>query len=51
MSIEQTRIGLPVSMRFVTLITVGVHQAYSNKITWLTKPTPYFKTLQKRDLL
>ena len=30
---EQTRIGLPVSMRFATLITVGVHKAYSSKIT------------------
>ena len=51
MNNEQTRIGLPVSRRFVTLITVGVHKAYSNKITWLTEPTPYLKTLQKRDFL
>ena len=33
MNNEQIRIGLPVSIRFVTLITVEVHKAYSIKIT------------------
>ena len=51
MNNEQTRIGLSVSMRFVTLITVGAHKAYSNKLSRLTEPTPYLKTLRKRDFL
>ena len=32
-------------------MTVRVHKAYPNKITWLTKRTPYYKTLPKRALI
>ena len=47
---EQTRIGLAVLIRLVTLITVGVHKAYPNRTTCLTEPTPYIQTLLKRAL-
>ena len=37
-------------MCLVTLITVGVHKASSNRKTWLTEPTSYVRTLPKRAL-
>ena len=48
--VEQTRIVLAVLIRLVTLITVGVHKAHPDRITWPTEPTPYIKTLPKRAL-
>ena len=39
---------MAVLLCIVRLITVGVHEAYPNKITWLPKLTPYNQTLPKR---
>ena len=48
---EQTLIGLTLLESLVTLITDGLHKTLSNRITWLTSPTPCKKkTISKLAL-
>ena len=48
---EHTWTRLDFLICIVTLITVGVHKVYPNRITWLTESTPYVQTLGKRTVL